>query len=990
MKVSISTLLFWVSFCTVLGFFFSVNYPVLKDEVFEINKAEKPLNFHQKQTIWVDSLLASMTLEEKIGQLFMVAAFSNRNEADYRKLEGQIEKYHIGGIIFFQGSPLKQAELTNRYQEVSKYPLMIGIDGEWGLGMRLDDTYSFPKAITLGATSDPALVEKIGYEIGKQCKRLGVHINFAPDADINANPKNPIINFRSFGESVSNVTNLAMAYSRGLKKAQVMGSAKHFPGHGDTGSDSHYALPVVNHSLKHINEVESLPFRALIEDSVASVMIGHLHVPSLDDSENTPASVSEKVINGYLKKELNFKGLVVTDALNMRGLLKYYPIGEAEVKAFQAGNDLLLQTGNLDVAFNSLHKKFLDSTLSVADLNHKVRKILMSKYWAGLNAYKPIALKNLISDLNNTTSKDLTQKVYNEATTIVKDDDGLIPLPAVSKLKYASIAIAGKIGNDFQETLSYYAKIENHTMPFKPSSPSDWKWVVEEASKSDLVIVSIHEMHNLDRKDFGVVPEALEMIRHLQEKTKVIVCVFGNPYSLKLFDAFETVVCGFEDEPAAHIAMANIIFGVEGAFGTIPVNTLSVDGKVNYGISTKAIYRLGFGIPLEVGMDPLKLEKIGNLVQNSIANQEFPGCQIYVARKGKVVYYKSFGNQRYGYDEPINGNTIYDLASLTKVAATLQAVMLLYDQKKLNIEAKASSYLPEMLNSNKKDLTIKDLLLHQAGLKASVPFYEKTKTNEVGLNPFYFNNENTDKSWLEVCPSLCVNPIIKDSLFKWILESPVSSSSSKSYLYSDLGMIILQRIVEKITNQSLDIYVGSNIYTPLGLHNTAFNILKLGDNPNIAPTEIVNDYRGTLLKGTVHDPNAALLGGVSGHAGLFSTAWELGTLFQMNLNNGTYNGHQFFSSKTLELFTSSQSAISHRGLGWNKPTKSDASVSEYASSKAYGHTGFTGTVAWIDPEKDLVFVFLTNRVYPNAENTKIVKNKTRKRIHDLVYEAIID
>ncbi|MCP9766329.1 glycoside hydrolase [Lacihabitans sp. LS3-19] len=990
MKVSVSILLFWVSLSSVLGLFVSANNPISVEEVFKKNKTEKPLSFNQKQTIWVDSLLASMSLEEKIGQLFMVAAYSNRNEVDYRKLEGQIEKYHIGGIIFFQGNPLKQAELTNRYQEVSKYPLMIGIDGEWGLGMRLDDAYSFPKAITLGATSDPILVEKIGYEIGKQCKRLGVHINFAPDADINSNPKNPVINFRSFGESVSNVSNLALAYSRGLKKAKVMGSAKHFPGHGDTGTDSHYALPVLNHSLKHINEVESMPFRALIEDSVASVMIGHLHVPSLDDSQNTPASVSEKVINGFLKKQLNFKGLVVTDALNMRGLLKYYPIGEAEVKAFQAGNDLLLQTGNLDIAFNSLHKKFLDSTLSITDLDYKVRKILMSKYWAGLNKVKSVELRNLISDLNNNPSKDLTQKVFNEATTIVKDDDGLIPLPVVSKLKYASIAIAGKVGNDFQETLSYYSKIENHTMPFKPSSPNDWKWVVDEASKSDLVIVSVHEMHNLDKKDFGVVPETLEMIRTLQEKTKVIVCVFGNPYSLKLFDEFETVICGFEDESAAHIAMANIIFGVDGASGTIPVNTLSIDGKVNFGISTKPLNRIGFGIPSEVGMDQAKLEKISNLVQNSIANQEFPGCQIYVARKGKVVYYKSFGNQRYGYDEPINGNTIYDLASLTKVSATLQAIMMLYDQKKLNIEAKASIYLPELLNSNKKDITIRDLLLHQAGLKSFVPFYEKTKTNNTGLNPFYFKNENTDKSWLDVCPNLCVNPTIKDSLFQWIKDSPLSTSSTKRYLYSDLGLIVLQRIVEKITDQSLDVYVGANIYKPLGLHNTAFNILKFGDNPNIAPTEMVNDYRSALLKGTVHDPNAALLGGVSGHAGLFSTAWELGTLFQMNLNNGTYDGHQFFSPKTIELFSSSQSTISHRGLGWNKPTKNDASVSEYASSKTFGHTGFTGTVAWVDPENDLVFVFLANRVYPSADNTKIIKNKTRKRIHDLVYEAIVD
>jgi beta-glucosidase-like glycosyl hydrolase len=356
-----------------------------------------------------------MTLEQKIGQLFMIAAFSNRNENDYRRVEEQIRKYHLGGVIFFQGNPLKQAELTNRYQSVAQIPLLVGIDGEWGLGMRLDDVFSFPKAITLGATGDPELIEKMAYEIGKQCKRLGVHINFAPDADINSNPKNPVINFRSFGESVSNVTNLSLAYARGMRKANVMGSAKHFPGHGDTGEDSHHALPVLNHTIKHINEIETMPFRALIEDSIASVMIGHLHVPQLDDAPNIPASVSEKIIKTYLQKDMNFQGLVVTDALNMRGLLKYFPTGAAEVKAFQAGNDLLLQTGNLEVAYSALHQKFLDSTLSVNDLDYKVRKILMSKYWAGLNKYKPIDLRNLLPDLNNQNSVDLAQKIFDKA-----------------------------------------------------------------------------------------------------------------------------------------------------------------------------------------------------------------------------------------------------------------------------------------------------------------------------------------------------------------------------------------------------------------------------------------------------------------------------------------------------------------------------------------------------------------------------------------------
>jgi beta-glucosidase-like glycosyl hydrolase/CubicO group peptidase (beta-lactamase class C family) len=950
----------------------------------------KSSDFKQKQALWADSVLASMTLEQKIGQLFMIAAFSNRNENDYRRLEEQIRKYHIGGVIFFQGNPLKQAELTNRYQSAATIPLLIGIDGEWGLGMRLDDAFSFPKAITLGATGDADLIEKMGFEIGKQCKRLGVHINFAPDADINSNPKNPVINYRSFGESVSNVTNLSLAYARGMRKANVMGSAKHFPGHGDTGEDSHYALPVLNHTRKHIDEVETMPFKAMIEDSIASVMIGHLHVPQLDNSPNTPASVSEKIIKEYLQRDMNFNGLVVTDALNMRGLLKYFPTGAAEVKAFQAGNDLLLQTGNLDVAYGALHQKILDSTLSVNDLDHKVKKVLMSKYWVGLNKYKPIDFSNLLLDLNNQQSKDLTQKIFDKAATVVKDDEGLIPLANSQNVSYASLSIAGKADNVFQKTMSYYSNITNFNLPFKPSKSSDWTWVVEQAAQKDLVIVGVHEMHNLDSRNFGVVPETIKIIRELQKQTKVVVCVFGNPYSLKLFDEFETVICGFEDEAEAHIAVANIIFGVNGASGKIPVNTLAADGKVNFGIDTKSLGRIGLGIASEVGMNQSKLSQIRFLANNAIENQEFPGCQVLVARKGKVVFFESFGNQRYGANEPVDGQTIFDLASLTKVTATLQAIMMLFDQKKLDINQKASFYLPELQNSNKKDITVKDLLLHQAGLKAFVPFYDNTIEVVGERNPKFFARENLGNSYLKVSDSLFVKPMIKDSVFNWIIKSSlVSSSNAPKYLYSDLGLILLQRVVEKVSGQPLDAYVDSKIFRPLGMYNTGFNISDKKSAQNIAPTEITNDYRKTPIKGSVHDPNAALLGGVAGHAGLFSNAWDLVKLLQMNLNKGFYEDNHFFSPQTIDLFIKKQSTISHRGLGWNKPSTDDGSVSQYASPSTYGHTGFTGTAVWVDPEKELIYIFLSNRVYPSAENNKIIKNKTRKRIHDLVYESMM-
>jgi beta-glucosidase-like glycosyl hydrolase/CubicO group peptidase (beta-lactamase class C family) len=950
----------------------------------------KSSDFKQKQALWADSVLATMTLEQKIGQLFMIAAFSNRNENDYRRVEEQIRKYHIGGVIFFQGNPLKQAELTNRYQSAATIPLLIGIDGEWGLGMRLDDAFSFPKAITLGATVDANLIEKMGFEIGKQCKRLGVHINFAPDADINSNPKNPVINYRSFGESVSNVTNLSLAYARGMRKANVMGSAKHFPGHGDTGEDSHYALPVLNHTRKHIDEVETMPFKAMIEDSIASVMIGHLHVPQLDNSPNTPASVSEKIIKEYLQRDMNFNGLVVTDALNMRGLLKYFPTGAAEVKAFQAGNDLLLQTGNLDVAYGALHQKILDSTLSVNDLDHKVKKVLMSKYWVGLNKYKPIDFSNLLLDLNNQQSKDLTQKIFDKAATVVKDDEGLIPLANSQNVSYASLSIAGKADNVFQKTMSYYSNITNYDIPFKPSKSSDWTWVVEQAAQKDLVIVGVHEMHNLDSRNFGVVPETIKIIRELQKQTKVVVCVFGNPYSLKLFDEFETVICGFEDEAEAHIAVANIIFGVNGASGKIPVNTLAADGKVNFGIDTKSLGRIGLGIASEVGMDQSKLSQIRFLANNAIENQEFPGCQVLLARKGKVVFFESFGNQRYGANEPVDGQTIFDLASLTKVTATLQAIMMLFDQKKLDINQKASFYLPELQNSNKKDITVKDLLLHQAGLKAFVPFYDNTIEVVGERNPKFFARENLGNSYLKVSDSLFVKPMIKDSVFNWIIKSSlVSSSNAPKYLYSDLGLILLQRVVEKVSGQPLDAYVDSKIFRPLGMYNTGFNISDKKSAQNIAPTEITNDYRKTPIKGSVHDPNAALLGGVAGHAGLFSNAWDLVKLLQMNLNKGFYEDNLFFSPQTIDLFIKKQSTISHRGLGWNKPSTDDGSVSQYASPSTYGHTGFTGTAVWVDPEKELIYIFLSNRVYPSAENNKIIKNKTRKRIHDLVYESMM-
>lgn len=941
-----------------------------------------------RQNIWADSILATMTLEQKIGQLFMISAFSNRNETDYNYLENQIKKYHIGGLIFFQGNPMQQAVLTNRYQAAAEIPLLIGIDGEWGLGMRLDQAVSFPKAITLGATYNPEIVEKVGFEIGQQCHRMGIHINFGPDADINSNPKNPVINYRSFGEAPQNVSNLASAFARGLKNAGIMASAKHFPGHGDTETDSHHALPLLKHTKQHIDDIESVPFRRLIQDSIASVMVGHLEVPALEPTPNMPASVSEKVINQYLKKQLGYKGLVITDAMNMRGLLRYFPTGKAEVEAFKAGNDILLQTANIETAYNELLKNFQDSTLSVTDLDQRVLKILKAKYQAGLNQYKPIDYSNLLQDLNKPHVSDLIQEVFDEATTLVRDNESLVPIQNLNNLNYALLTVGAPSNHPIHQIFDLYGVKKSFNIPFKPTKPDDWEAVVEQAAQNDLVIVTVHGLHNLESRNFGLTNETLDLIVELQSQTKVIVCVFGNPYVLKNFSDFDTIICGFEDEKQSAIAVANMIFGVKPAKGKIPVNTLSFDGKIGDGLKTLTKNRIGFGAALSEGMDADQLATISPIMLNAIRNEEFPGAQVLVARNGKVVYFEAFGNLRYGFDEPVTLKTDFDLASLTKVTATVQAVMMLYNQKKLDIEKPIKYYLPEVDSTDKGNILLKDLLLHQAGLRPFIPFYSKTISGGQYSTEFYAET-NPENKLLTVYNGLFIKPAIKDSVLNWIKNSTlISSGTTKRYAYSDLGLILLQRVVEKITKRNLDDYLYFSLYQPLGMERTGFNILKKLEATEIAPTEIDNHYRKGLIRGTVHDQNAALLGGVAGHAGLFSNAWDLAKLFQMNLNKGKYDGKQYFLPATIDYFTKNQSDVSHRGLGWNKPPE-EASLSENASEDTYGHTGFTGTAAWVDPQKNLIYIFLSNRVYPSADNNKLIKYRTRKKVHDVIYKAIV-
>ncbi len=944
-----------------------------------------------KQEHWADSLLNTMTLDEKIGQLFMIATFSNRTETYYKQVEANILKYHLGGLIFFQGGPNRQAKLTNRYQSISRIPLLIGIDAEWGLGMRLDSTIEFPKQITLGAIQDNTFVEKFGEEIGKQCKRMGIHINFAPSVDVNTNPQNPIINYRSFGESPYNVAEKGIKYVHGLRKQQILSSAKHFPGHGDTDQDSHHTLPWVSHTSERLNAIELYPFRRLISDSVSSVMTGHLFVPALEDRSNTPTSISRQVVTEIIKNQMGFKGLTVTDALNMRGITAGLQPGEPELLAYLAGNDILLQSGNVPAAFAKLKSAVESGQIQENDLNFRVKKILKAKYSAGLNRYKPINLANLSADLNSVQAFDVKAQLFEEAVTIIQDKDNILPIVNLDTCTFASVAISSEPGNDFQKMLSKYANFRHFSIPFKPSTEKDIAWVLEEASKYKVVIVSVHDMNSKGDRNYGVSPATLSFIDKLQAKTKIIVVGFGNPYGMKLYKDVPNLICGYEDQPEAQRVVPQIIFGALAAKGKLPVS-ISHDYKMGTGKITQSLGRVSFGGAERVGINSQKLKEIDKIVAQGINSQAFPGCQVLVARKGKVVYHKSFGRLQYESETPINEETLFDIASMTKVSATLQAVMLLNERGEIDLNEKASAYLPEMNQTNKQQLSVGDILLHQAGLVAFVPFWQKTKSGTTFRSEYYTDEAAQYK--LQVSERLFIKPMIRDSVWNWVLESKLINQYDKSggykFIYSDLGLLILQKIVEKITNQPIDEFLEQNFYEPLGMYSTLFNPLNRFTKENIAPTEKDLLFRNAQIQGTVHDPNAALLGGVAGHAGLFSNVYDLIKLFQMNLQKGYYGGRQYLFNSTVPHFSKNYTQKSHRGLGWDK-AESGADrpiVASTASPKTFGHSGFTGTVGWIDPERELIFIFLSNRVYQNTSNNKINTLKIRKRIHEVINDAI--
>ncbi len=935
---------------------------------------------------WAERTMDSMSINQRIAQLYMIEVRPTYGSAHLAKVEQSISQHQVGGVIFFKGDPLKQVQLTNRYQSISKIPLMVGIDGEWGLAMRLSNTISYPYQLGLGSIQDDNVIYDMGKEIGRQCKRMGIHVNFAPVIDVNNNPNNPVINYRSFGEDPINVGKKGWAYALGMQDMGVIACAKHFPGHGDTDVDSHKDLPVINHSLERLNAVEFKPFRYLIDRGVQSVMTAHLFIPAIDSRPRTAVSISDRAINGILRTEMGFTGLSFTDALNMQGVAKYHPNGELELKALMAGNDILLAPGDIPKATKAIKAAMVTGMISEKYVWSKVLKILTYKQGLGLDSSRQIESAHLLQDLNGTSAKHIEYKLVEKQLCLVKDELGQIPINKELKKKVLSIAIGNETKSNFQSVLQRYTSVKTVQIS-KNASSAQIQQVVNQAKAYDLVIISLHNLSKYP-PTYGISSQTTRIVNELGKLPSSILVDFGNPYNLKSFTGQKAVLMAYDDRKVNHEKAAQALFGIIGVDGKLPVS-VNAEFKVNSGVITSPKAALNYGRPEEVGMSSKTLEEINRIAERAVRIGATPGAQILVAKSGRIVYSKSFGKHTYTNGAQVENDHLYDLASITKVAATTLSLMKLVEDSMISLDDHMAKYLPELLNTNKEYLTIRMVLEHKAGLKSWIPFYYET-INDKLLYDSVYSNHPTALHNTYLGSGLYMLDAYKEQIFRKIYESELGTRGK--YKYSDLGMILMKELIERVTSMPMDSYVSENFYTPMGLTHLTYLPLNKFRPEKVIPTAMSPDMRKGLVHGHVHDPAAAMLGGVSGHAGLFGNAESLAILMQMLLNGGELNGLRYLKESTIREFTSRQSRDSRRGLGWDKPETNRRWVnpaSDYASNQCFGHTGFTGTMVWADPKHELIYVFLSNRVYPNQENKKLIREGVRTEIMDVIYESFL-
>ncbi|CAN5868031.1 glycoside hydrolase family 3 N-terminal domain-containing protein [soil metagenome] len=977
--------------CFVTLFFLFFSLRLMSQDTALINKAADA---------WTDSVLKTLSNDERIAQLMVVRLSSidlKTKQITFfdQQVTDLITKYNIGAICLFQGGPVKQAAIVNTLQKIAKTPILVCMDAEWGVGMRiLDSVLPLPKQMMLGAMKDESIVYKYGQIVAAQCKRLGIQVDYAPVVDVNNNPNNPVINDRSFGEDKYKVARFGTQYMKGLQDMGVMACAKHFPGHGDVAVDSHLDLPVINKSMAQLDSLELYPFRQIFGAGVGSAMVAHLYIPAIDNRPNRASSLSRANVNDLLRNELHFQGLTFTDALEMQGVKKFFPNGDASVESLIAGNDMLCLPDDVPMSITKIKAAIAANKLSWADIDMHCKKVLLAKYQYGLASLKPVNTENLAADLNSQVPAMTRIVAENAITLLAKKEESFFPLRItennkVNDIAYVAVGInsdnafASRMRKDYNAAVFYFdfSKKELNAVSNKIDSL---------ASIYKKIVIGIHNMARSPATNFGLSNDAISFVNRLQQKTKAITFIFGNAYSVKNFcDAKNLVVC-YEDDAVIQNTALDLLEGDLPYKAVLPV-TVCDNFKYGFGIIAKT-GKLPIINPNQSGFDLTLTDRIDSIANDAIEKKAIPGCVLLVAKDGKIAYQKAYGYADFDSKDPVNLSSVYDMASVTKICATTIALMKLYDEGKLELKKKLSDYLPSVIGTNKEHLSIEKILLHQAGLVAYIPFYKETVDSAGKPSPALYRSTASDSFSIRVTSDLYLRNDWKDTIYKRILSSPLGPADK--YVYSDNDFIFLGKVIEAISGLSLDEYVRKKFYTPMSLETAGFFPLKHLAVKRIVPTKDEKQFLRPLIKGDVHDPGAAMMGGMAGHSGLFSDAYDIAAIMQMLLDGGMYNGKRYVAKQTVDLFTAYHSKISRRGYGFDKPEKDNNKREEpypalSVSPQTFGHTGYTGTCAWADPEKKLVFVFLSNRVN-TADNELFLKLNVRPKLLEAIYKSIRD
>ncbi len=955
---------------------------------------------------WVDSVFDSMSLEERIGQLFVLGVETNLSAQNKALLKKYVESYKIGGVLFSKGTATQQAELTNLAQEAAKVPLLVTHDGEWGLAMRLTDTPRFPYNIALGAVTNDSLIYAYGREVGRECQRMGIHVNFAPVLDVNSNAANPVIGFRSFGESPQRVAQKAIAYAKGLESMGVMAVAKHFPGHGDTSEDSHFTLPLVAHNRAELDSLELYPFRQYIAAGLSGMMAGHLHVPALDSLSGLPSSQSAAILDTLLRQELGFEGLLFTDAMEMKGSSTQ---DKSATHSLLAGNDILLKPSLPLSQINQIKEGIEQGTIPMQVVEDRCLHILRYKYILGLSQSKPVEIEGLESDINRREAELLIRRLTAESITLLGDTTRSIPLKQLNRRSIAVVSVGSEERVTlFQETMQKYGYMECYSVSRK-STDQQVQLVKKNIQDNNTLIVALHSSHASN----------VDLARRICAEYNAILVCFTTPYILaqmeRAVSQAQALLIAYENTSIAQEYAAQALMGGIGCKGKLPV-TINNRYREGMGLFTHPT-RLGYSLPEEVGMCSDSLLLIDSIVASGIKKEAFPGCQIVIARHGKVIYEKAFGHFDYAGTHPVTNRDIYDIASVTKAVGTLPMVMKLYDQNKLGLSRKLSTFVPELAETDKSEITVVEALYHETGMPSSliVPhvlcdtaaikgklYSGRRDANyriQVDRNYYahkglqlrkeLFSTERSDLYTLPFAENLYAIHSLPDTLIARIASAELRDN--KEYRYSCLNFVLLKEAAEHVAAQNIDSYLAQHFFRPLGANHIQYNPLQRTPRTQIAPTENDALLRKQIIIGYPHDELAAMAGGVGGNAGLFSNANDLAKILQLYLNLGEYGGERYLSERTTELFTTAKSENSRRGLGFDKPYLEDIKKSPTcaeAPATVYGHTGYTGTCFWVDPTNDIIYIFLTNRIYPNRWNTELYKRNIRTEIQSIIYRSI--